>query len=300
MRNQIIILLTILSPYLNEPGQSSNYIEDYYQSIYLAEIEYRIGNYRKAFELYQDAFRSCKPRNTRLYNEIGNFAHVSAILGEYDLTLKFLKKNIQRGYTLKDLIDQPDFKDFFKSKQGISLISEYDYLRKRALSNLNLSLRQEILEMQEEDQKYRNADYRENVEKQREIDNYNTKRLIEIFESFGFPDESLIGSYSVDNKRPDVHLLLLHTPDSIRMNYFVPKLKEFVKNGSCDPYILGTLIDQFHLYNDDPQIYGTYGAQGGGYAKMISDLKQVNKNRISIGLQSLELKEKRKQLLGIN
>ena len=80
------------------------------------------------------------------------------------------------------------------------------------------------------------------------------------------------------------------------MNYFVPKVKEFVKNGTASPYTLGTMIDQYYLYNGEPQIYGTYGAQGGGYANMIDDLKKVESNRISIGLPTLEQKERKDSL----
>jgi len=96
--------------------------------------------------------------------------------------------------------------------------------------------------------------------------------------------------------RVDVGLLLLHTKDSIRMNYFVPKVKEFVKKGLAPPRTLGTMIDQYYLYNGKPQIYGTYGARGGGYANMIDNLKKVDSNRISIGLPPLELKEKKDSL----
>lgn len=56
------------------------------------------------------------------------------------------------------------------------------------------------------------------------------------------------------------------------------------------------MIDQYYLYNAEPQIYGTYQAQAGGYATMIEDLKQVDSNRISIGLPPLTLKEKKDSL----
>ena len=57
-----------------------DYITDYYQTIYQAELEYELKNYEKAFELYQSAFNSCKPINTDTYNEIGKYAEVSAKL----------------------------------------------------------------------------------------------------------------------------------------------------------------------------------------------------------------------------
>jgi hypothetical protein len=80
------------------------------------------------------------------------------------------------------------------------------------------------------------------------------------------------------------------------MRYFILKLTEFVKNGTCQPDVLVRVIDQYYLYNGRPQINGTYTKHGGGYANMISDLKKVDRNRISIGLPPLELKEKKDRI----
>ena len=102
----------------------------------------------------------------------------------------------------------------------------------------------------------------------------------------------------MDNK-VDIGLLLVHTDDSIRMNYFVPKLKGFVENGYSHPRILGNIIDQYYLYNNEPQIYGTYKTRDGVYSDMIPDLKKVDSNRLSIGLPPLRLKEKKDSLIRV-
>lgn len=80
----------------------------------------------------------------------------------------------------------------------------------------------------------------------------------------------------------------------------MPKLKEFVKAGTCSPKTLGGVIDQFYLYNGEPQTHGTYESQDSKYANMIDDRGQVNKNRTSIGLPSLELEEKIDSVKRIN
>lgn len=128
--------------------------------------------------------------------------------------------------------------------------------------------------MKRADQMYRNKNYKENIAKQDSIDKIHEKRLIEIFKTVGYPTERIVGQTNMDN-HVDVELMLLHTDDSIRINYFVPKIKEFVKNGTASPLTLGRIIDQYYLYNGEPQIYGTYRAQGGGYANMINDLKKL-------------------------
>ena len=295
-----IFLVIILSSCAKEQKLECNYITDYYQKIYKADIEYRTENYEKAFELYEDAFNSCEPIETSTYNEIGNFAETCAILGEYDLAIEFIKKNIERGYEIKWLQQNENFDKVFASEEGGKLVSDYDTLKVEGLSNLNLSLREEIRKMKIEDQKYRNAGntlYKENVDKQESIDDYNTNRIIEIFDEFGYPNETVIGSYSVDQTPIGISAMLLHTSDSIRMNYFVPKLNEFIKNGTCSPNVLGSIIDQYYLYNGEPQINGTYTKQDGSYSHMISDLEQVDNNRISIGLPPLKLQEKKDSIV---
>jgi hypothetical protein len=56
------------------------------------------------------------------------------------------------------------------------------------------------------------------------IDNLHEKRLIEIFESIGYPTDKIVGPRTMDYP-VDVGLLLLHTKDSMRMNYLFQKSK---------------------------------------------------------------------------
>ncbi|OAB81685.1 hypothetical protein [Cochleicola gelatinilyticus] len=290
----ILFLLTFFS--CSEDKKSDcNYITDYYQSIYKADYEFQIKNYEKAFEFYQMAFKSCEPITTPTYNEIGKFAETTAILKKYDLTLEYAKKLILSGRELTIYQNNPNFNEFMTSKYGQLLEQDYDKLREQFMENVDFNLRHELIAMKAADQKYRvNRNiYENNRDKQDSIDKVHEKRLIELFESIGYPNNETYGPFSLDHNHIDIGLFLLHTDDSIRMNYFVPKVKEFVKNGKATPRTLGTMIDQFYLYNGEPQIYGTYTKQDGGYENMIDDLKKVDSNRISIGLPPLDLKDKK-------
>lgn len=160
-----------------------------------------------------------------------------------------------------------------------------------------MELREELITMRYNDQLYRRSRDNNDMAKMDSIDSIHEKRLIELFEQGIYPNDEMVGSYSIDNTSTDVSILLLHTRDSIRLNYFVPKVKEFIKNGKGSPLALGNMLDQYHLYNDQPQIYGTYTAREGGYAEMIPDLKKVDSNRVSIGLPPLALQEKRDSIV---
>jgi hypothetical protein len=275
-----------------------NYITDYYQTIYQGELAYELKKYDRAFELYQSAFDTCTPINTDTYNEIGKYVEICLILGHDKQALDFIELDLKNGDELKWKLEDSVYSKIFTTKDGKKLIASYDNIRSEYLKGINLELRKEIQEMNRLDQLYRNGQYQEN--KQDSIDKINTNRLREIFEQFGYPNNRVIGSYSVDRIHTDVITMLLHTSDSIRMSYFVPKLKEFVKAGTCSPKTLGGVIDQFYLYNGEPQTHGTYESQNSKYANMISDRDQVNKNRISIGLPSLELNEQIDSVKRIN
>jgi len=295
MRKLSILLTIIILSCQTERKTECNYIKDYYQTVYKADWEFETGNFQKAFDLYNEAFKSCKAVNTPTYNEIGKYTETSAILKKFDITYDFAKKQILNGVELSIIVNNENYNEFLDSEFGEKLITDYKELREEFKKNAHFILRDELIAMRTADQLYRNENYQENIAKQDSIDKIHEKRLIEIFETIGYPNDKIVGPHTRDYP-VDVGLLLLHTDDSIRMNYFVPKLKEFVQKGTASPWTLGTVIDQFHLYNGDPQINGTYGAQGGGYAEMISDLKQVDSNRISIGLPPLELKEKKDSL----
>lgn len=157
MKHIIIFLFLLITSCQKEKNTEYDYIANYYQKIYKADFEYQTENYQKAFDLYQDAFNSCPPINTPIYNELVNFAQTCAILRKNELAIEFIKKKIERGYEIKWLQQNEKFHKVFVTEQGKKLVSDYDNLRQKALSKINLSLREEIKQMKIEDQKYRNA-----------------------------------------------------------------------------------------------------------------------------------------------
>ena len=116
--------------------------------------------------------------------------------------------------------------------------------------------------MKKADQLYRgrNAQFlMDNKRKQDSIDLENRNALVNIFEEIGYPNFNKLGEepYEYPSKY-NIKVILLHTPDSIREHYFLPKLLEYVRSGECNPIVYGALYDQLFLYNKMPQKYGTY------------------------------------------
>ncbi len=278
--------------------RSCDYITDYFPHVYEAELAFQDRKYQRASEYYQKAFENCKPVNTVLYYEMLNYAEVCARLGRNQECLQFIMYSIDEGYELQYWLEDSLFREAFNSQEGKKLIADYPKLRSDYELQVNRRLRSEIHEMMHTDQMYRNNGYKQL--KQDSIDRINTKKLIEIFEEIGYPNNKNVGHYSLDHTHTDIGTILLHTEDSIRLAYFVPKLIEFVRSGQCNPLEVGRLLDQYQLYNGQPQTHGTYQSQEGGLAPMIPNLGVVNKNRIGIGLPSLQLQAKIDSLRRVN
>lgn len=287
MRILTLLLISILLSCSTVKKPDCNYITDYYPNTAKAEVEFYLGNYEKAYDYYQKAFENCDAIRLGVHRDTDKFAKVCAELGKDKLALDYIEKTIEKGGTLNGFQNDEVFTGIFKTERGKKLISEYDKKRQEYINSLNMDLRTELQAMIEIDQRLVGQQ-----EKRDSVFKVNDKRLVEIFEKFGYPNEQVVGNYAIDRIQADPTILLLHTADSIRINYFIPKVKEFVKNGKCPPKVLGVMYDNLALFNDEPQTHGTYQNQNGGYANMISDISKVNENRAEIGLPSLKMTKK--------
>lgn len=278
----IIAFLLILSCQRTEKT-NCNYITDYYPHTAQAEMEFYLGNYEKSYEHYQKAFWNCDAINIGMHNDTGKFARVCAEIGKDNLALDYIEKRITNGGTIAEFQRDSIFINLLNTKRGQKIVSEYDQNRTEFIASLEMDLRAELQNMIQLDQQLNMTKFQDSMFR------VNDERLVEIFEKYAYPNEQVVGNYGIDQIQADPTILLLHTDDSIRINYFIPKIKEFIKNGTCPPRTLGVMYDNLELFNDQPQTHGTYENDSGGYANMLSDISKVNINRKSIGLPTLEM-----------
>tara|TARA_R110002051_G_C8626849_1_gene484180 strand:+ start:25 stop:909 length:885 start_codon:yes stop_codon:yes gene_type:complete len=265
---------------------SCNYITDYYPYTNQAEIEYYLGNYEKSFELYKKALKYCESVGVGTHQDARIFARVCAKLGKENLALEYIEKRISNGGILQEFQNDSIFTTLLNTKRGQKIVLDYDLNRTKFIDQLNVELRTELQNMIQLDQQNNMTKFQDSMFLE------NDKRLVQIFEQYGYPSEKVIGPYNIDQIQAEPSILLLHSNDSIRLNYFIPKIKKYVENGQCSPYVLGIMLDNLELFNDRPQTHGTYLNGNGGYAKMISDKSKVNSNRKSIGLPPMEISKK--------
>ncbi|WP_299161155.1 hypothetical protein [uncultured Tenacibaculum sp.] len=253
----------------------------YYTAVYKADSLMTTSNFKKSYGILDSIFNLYKPLNSS-YQEYFTFTKLS-----YLLKLKYKNKLIN------SITDYGLDKDYFKYDSILNKafneikISDKEYQKYRAkyINSIDLNLRKEIKEMVFLDQKYR----KENIDSEsankiilQDLENQNLLKVL--FNKNIYPNERVIGNYSIDKKSINIVAVLLHTNDSIRINYFLPKIKEFVIAGKCSPVIYGAMVDQYHLYNDENQFYGTYNIN----RIPIKHYFKYNSRRKTIGLPTIE------------
>lgn len=297
----IFLLLSILVSFtlvqcktssLNQKEKVIDYRE-YYLEIYKADSLALTGKYEDSFNILDSLFKIYEPTNAPPYYEYNTYLKVSHLSKKNISKKKVVSLIANYGFDINtfDVNTYPVLNKVFEE----SKISKktYDKHREKYLDKIDTLLREKILKLKYLDQEAR----REKSEKIRNklidsIDLEVEKFLIDIFSRNIFPNEHIIGNHSID-KYPalSIDVLLLHTRDSLRLNYFIPRINSFVQEGKCLPSIYCKMVDQYQLYNDKEQIYGTFN-----FTQL--NPKEYDSVRKDAGLPSLEyLQWKYKRIL---
>lgn len=258
---------------------------NYYKLVSKADSLFFIKKHKESYDILNELFKKTTPINTFRFKEYYVFLMLKHKLG----------KNISKS-EIKDLITVYGIKknsltrdliiNLYYTKYSFTN-NEYDSLRKQYINNLNLDLRKKIGELVKDDQYYRKEYTEEDKwDKIRASNALIEKELYALFEKGIYPNSRVVGDSFLDDINPDIETLLLHTSDSIRLNYFLPKIKEFVLAGKCNPYIYITMLDQYEIYNEKPQLYGTFNLSKIPVSKYA--YYTDNRNKLDIGLPSVE------------
>ncbi len=121
------------------------------------------------------------------------------------------------------------------------------------------------------------------------IDSNNVLSLKKMIELNGWPSYRKVGyKYTSVAFIVLLHGLRCYDYDSDEFIYFRGIMEEEIMNGNFDPNSYANLIDQYHAWIlNKPQIFGTMADQNNILYPII-DINELNKNRYSIGLNSLD------------
>lgn len=273
---------------------SQNYLE-YYKLINKAEISNLDKNYLKSDSLYQEAFHLVKkPFKEDFYLAAIN----SEKIKDANRTYHYLKFSLEKGLDF-DRIRNEKFKNFKNSSFWKKLKKEKKEIETLYLSNINVSLRNQISEMIKNDQKARQPIFG-SWKKMKRIDSYNFKKLLSIIEENDdkWPGFSLIGENTPKGKYDvagNIALMLLHFRKE-EIKVLMPYMQEAIFNGEMYPYHYARIIDYKYFgnaikitkeSNGEKKIttcnnYGTY------LNTSICDCDRAEKERKKIGFEPLK------------
>ncbi|WP_299524074.1 hypothetical protein [Winogradskyella sp.] len=286
MRKIIILTLLALWTFSCQKETDCNYIDNYYQTVYLAEEAYHKKDFERVVALMAKAEANCELLNQPIIYETLKYAESAARLGKNKKAFELIRNLILKGDKITYLKDIDAFQNIVNTNQWLELEKDYDSLRNEYLSSINLELREKIREMSRLDQIYNNPKI-DGIKLSDSMDAINEKELKQIIAEFGYPNESLIGDFKIDFTPVGIGTMLFHFDD---YDYWTTTLKEFIKKGKAPPISLGNYVDSYQRRVPQKEKY-IYGIYNNASEKNIIEYDKLDERRIAIGLPSMKLKK---------
>lgn len=286
MKNFYFILFSFVLIACQEKS-NHNYIDNYYQLVYKADIAYLQEDFKTTYDLLKQAEANCPLLNQPIYYEVDRLAELSVKFNKNDDALNYIERLVkEEGYEFSNFENDDFYRKPLESyDKWKDLKQNHIKYQEAYLSNLNLELREEIKKMKVLDQMYRKrGEY--DWKKCDSIDNINEARMKQIIKQYGFPTEKIIGAYRLDNSSVSVSAMFMHFSDTA---YFKKVLIPLVKQGKCPPEIYPNMIDSRQRETRE-FIYGIYSNSD---ESDIIDFKNLNKRRVAVGLPTKEIQTKR-------
>lgn len=265
-----------------------NYIP-YYSEIYKADSLYITHNYKETYKILNNLLKNFKPVDGWFVNVSRNY-----------LISKSKVSKITRNDVEKYLNEKAyDASVIFNDKNIVELLNEFNITRnevekitKENVSKINMPLRLEISKMNYDDQQVRQTI--KNNDSIKKVDWQHSERLKEIIKTYGFPNKKLVGDYKIQGKYANIGLSVIfnHISYNGDYEYFKKKLPELIKNGTCDPFNYGMMVDRKNEINNKPIEYYLIIA-----IDEKVDKKKINANRKAIGLPTVEYQEFKKKVM---
>ncbi len=261
-----------------------DYIEDYYQDVYKAELAYWQEDYQEAYDILKKVEARCGLLNQSITREPEMMAKLSIKVGEPKKAFPYIERMLKEGMSFTT----------FTTNERYDILKEYEewaYLERNAArfaqefeDNINQELRAEIIAMNHLDQKVRESpiDYTE----MGRVDSIHQNRIKEIFNQYGYPSRQLVGMDNFQKgERVDLRTLFFHFDDTI---YFKPVLLKMIRDGDAPADILGNMLDS----RQRSRGFYDYWIYDNSDSTDILDFKNIDKRRIAVGLAPWKLKKR--------
>lgn len=287
MKKIILAFLISVNVFAQTDDCKCDYIKDYYQLVYEAEINYMQNDFDKAYNFLKQAEKNCEILIPGRY-EIDMLVEISFKKGLHKDALSYIEQALYKGIKISYFETYPNFEGITEVKGWKKLKEKSQKIYDEWYSKLNLDLRSELAEMIEEDQRVRQGKIQ--YDEMREVDDYNEKRLKEILAEFGYPNERIIGDHNTDEKSVPIDVFALHIKD---IEYFKPLFLEYVRCGKAPATLYASLIDS---HNRRTGMF-TYGIYQNVKPENIEDFENLDERRINAGLRPYEMEKLYQKLM---
>lgn len=290
-----LCILSCKSAYTRIGDKKANYIP-YYLKVYEADSLFLVNNYKRSYEILDSLFKKYEPISLEGYiSEYGDYLASAVMTGN----TKNFRKKVVYGFENFGSIDNSKIDTYRYTDTIIKTAKitpeEIDSLVQKYNSKLNLSLRNELLQMIKEDQFIRKNGVENEIVEIEKMKMVHREKIDAIFSTHGYPSYRLLGA-NIGSEFEDVvvfHILLLHQ-DNNYLEKIMPFLLESVKQGKMFPEDYAIVYDRYTLNkvtnSENYQFYGTYTNMKGIPIPSILYPEKIASLRKAIGLPSIKHK----------
>ncbi|SEP55004.1 hypothetical protein SAMN05444005_101111 [Flavobacterium urocaniciphilum] len=271
-----------------ENKKEYDYIKNYYQFVYEANYNYEIGNDTLAYNLLKKAESNCPLLNQENIYEVNILARLSMKLNKEKETFNYIELLLKKfGYSFFYFDNDSIYNGLKNKSRWKKLKRNSKKIFEKYKSTVNVELRNEIKLIVAKDQEIR---HRENInwEEVDSIDRIHEERIKVIIKEFGYPDDDLIGSYTIgatNELNPNIGTLIMHFKD---VNYWKPIFLDLIRKGKALANIYGNLVDSIQRNGS----YFIYGIYNNVQPNKIMDFDRIDERRIAVGLSTWDLQQK--------
>ena len=266
---------------------SQNYLP-YYQIVSDAENEIVEGDFKQALSLYEQAFESvAKPFGKDYFNA----ALCAARIKNDQMALLCIEKLMEKGVKLKR-IKRKSFRYLYKTPGWKKL------KKKECKLAFNEELLAELEALEKKDQAIRKAKYGYPASDTISyVDRQNMIRFKEILNTYGYPDEKLIGLNYPQYYRPPHYILVRHHYQN-QFGDLSEILYQSVVEGKLSPRVFAEWEDKKSNWEENRDTYGTvaiFVVEKKDVVPEITpgEIDRLNKNRHRLGLENWSAYQKK-------
>jgi hypothetical protein len=269
--------------------------QSYRLMIAKADSLYDAKDYKGSLQEYDHAFKLERKNPSDLYNA----ACSAALAKERERAYDLLEAAVENGWiNVRHLKEDTDLISLQGEKRWEVLVAQMEKHVEAIESHYNKPLQKELLQIFDDDQKYRklidSIQVRHGYDSQQmrdlwktigDVDSVNLIHIRRILDSRGW-----VGPDTVGGTASQALFLVIQHADLKTQEQYLPMMKDAVVSGKASAADLALLVDRVEMRNGRPQIYGSQiNMKDGKYIIYpILDEANVNMRRAEMGLPPLE------------